>query len=412
MPKAEKGTPKDIANKIKAKGLQKLKFYCQMCEKQCRDANGFKCHMTSEAHLRNMKIFSDNASGIMDSNSREFERMYLDTLRRRHGVKRVNANNVYQEVIQDRHHIHMNATKWATLAIFVQYLGRSGKCVVDETERGWYVAFIERDAEILERAEAQKRRVEAEKVAEQRFAEQMEIQRTEAAKALDRAGGTLHNEATTLKRDESEVKIALALNVAPKLTKDTARNAKGANVFGDDNYNDEHDKEEEDAPPTILPILQTDENQTKRSRRANDERKDDSRIDKKQRRDNDDPRKEYWLRRNILVRIISKKLAGGKYFRRKAVVDRVLDDKFTAEVEVLDSEPDKRDGGDILRLDQDDLETVIPKEGKSVRIVNGLGRGKKAKVVSLNPEQYKATLHLEDGSVLERVDYEDFSKLA
>ena len=31
-PQAEKGTPKDIANRMKAKGLQKLKFYCQMCQ--------------------------------------------------------------------------------------------------------------------------------------------------------------------------------------------------------------------------------------------------------------------------------------------------------------------------------------------------------------------------------------------
>jgi hypothetical protein len=30
MPKAERGTPKDIANRIKAKGLQKLRWYCQM----------------------------------------------------------------------------------------------------------------------------------------------------------------------------------------------------------------------------------------------------------------------------------------------------------------------------------------------------------------------------------------------
>ena len=65
MPKAERGTPKDLANRMKARGLQKLKFYCQMCEKQCRDANGFKCHLTSENHLRQMKIFSENAVGIM-----------------------------------------------------------------------------------------------------------------------------------------------------------------------------------------------------------------------------------------------------------------------------------------------------------------------------------------------------------
>lgn len=36
----EKGgflTPKAIGNRIKAKGLQKLRWFCQMCQKQCRD---------------------------------------------------------------------------------------------------------------------------------------------------------------------------------------------------------------------------------------------------------------------------------------------------------------------------------------------------------------------------------------
>lgn len=28
----------------------------------------------------------------------------------------------------------MNATKWVTLTGFIQYLGKSGKCTVDETE--------------------------------------------------------------------------------------------------------------------------------------------------------------------------------------------------------------------------------------------------------------------------------------
>ena len=36
MGKAEVGTPKWIGNKIKSKGLQKLRWYCQMCQKQCR----------------------------------------------------------------------------------------------------------------------------------------------------------------------------------------------------------------------------------------------------------------------------------------------------------------------------------------------------------------------------------------
>ncbi|OEU13150.1 hypothetical protein FRACYDRAFT_190325, partial [Fragilariopsis cylindrus CCMP1102] len=60
------GTPKDIANRMKSRGLQELKFYCQMCEKQCRDQNGLKQHATSESHMRQMKIFTSNADNDDD----------------------------------------------------------------------------------------------------------------------------------------------------------------------------------------------------------------------------------------------------------------------------------------------------------------------------------------------------------
>ena len=33
------GTPKYLAKKVKSKGLQRLRWYCQVCQKQCRDAN-------------------------------------------------------------------------------------------------------------------------------------------------------------------------------------------------------------------------------------------------------------------------------------------------------------------------------------------------------------------------------------
>ncbi|KAF4669005.1 hypothetical protein FOL47_002740 [Perkinsus chesapeaki] len=49
--RAEKWSPKWLDNKMKAKGLQKLKWYCQMCQKQCRDENGFKCHRTGKANI-------------------------------------------------------------------------------------------------------------------------------------------------------------------------------------------------------------------------------------------------------------------------------------------------------------------------------------------------------------------------
>lgn len=76
-------TPKAIANRIKAKGLQKLRWYCQMCNKQCRDENGFKCHCESEGHLRQMMIFAANPHKFMDSYSQEFKDGFLELLKRR-----------------------------------------------------------------------------------------------------------------------------------------------------------------------------------------------------------------------------------------------------------------------------------------------------------------------------------------
>ena len=60
----------------------------------------------------------------------------MDILKRCHGTKRVFANNVYQEYIKDKNHIHMNATRWCTLSGFVQYLGSSGKCKIEDTDKG------------------------------------------------------------------------------------------------------------------------------------------------------------------------------------------------------------------------------------------------------------------------------------
>ena len=78
---------------------------------------------------------------------REFADGYLELLSRQFGTKRVPANRVYQDYIAHREHIHMNATEWETLTDFVKWLGREGKCVVDDTEKGWFVTYIDRCVE-------------------------------------------------------------------------------------------------------------------------------------------------------------------------------------------------------------------------------------------------------------------------
>lgn len=101
-----------------------------MCGKQCRDENGFKCHLSSESHKRQMMVFGENPDRVVQGYSEEFENCFMEHLRRSHPYSRVSAKNVYNEYIADRHHIHMNSTHWLTLTDFVQHLGKKGLCKV------------------------------------------------------------------------------------------------------------------------------------------------------------------------------------------------------------------------------------------------------------------------------------------
>jgi DNA/RNA-binding protein KIN17 len=77
------GTPKWVANKMKSKGLQRLRWYCQVCEKQCRDENGFKMHVSSEAHLRQMIVVGENAGRHIADFSSQFQGEFVTLLSRR-----------------------------------------------------------------------------------------------------------------------------------------------------------------------------------------------------------------------------------------------------------------------------------------------------------------------------------------
>src|ERR1700753_623051 len=102
MPKAEVGSTKYIANKMKAKGLQRLRWYCQVCERQMRDENGFKQHTMSEGHVRNMQIVGENAKTFINDYSMQFKRDFIQLLRTSHGEKWVHANHFYQEYISNK----------------------------------------------------------------------------------------------------------------------------------------------------------------------------------------------------------------------------------------------------------------------------------------------------------------------
>ncbi|KAI8084750.1 domain of Kin17 curved DNA-binding protein-domain-containing protein [Halteromyces radiatus] len=214
-------TPKALANRMKAKGLLKLVYYCQACQKQCRDANGFKCHTQSESHQRQMLLVADNPGKYIVNYSDQFKKDFLSILSRRHGTKRVFANAVYQEYIADRHHIHMNSTRWDSLTGFVKYLGREGICHVDETERGYWITWIDNSPKALARQAAIQKMERQAKDDEEREQELLKDQIERASKLAEERGDSEQHTVTELKRDQDQGKIKLNMSLKPNIPSTT-----------------------------------------------------------------------------------------------------------------------------------------------------------------------------------------------
>lgn len=395
MGKHEVGTPKYIANKIKAKGLQKLRWYCQMCQKQCRDENGFKCHMMSESHQRQLLLFADNAEKYIDEFSKEFEEGYLELLKRQFGTKRVHANRVYQDYISERHHLHMNSTQWETLTDFVKWLGREGKCVVDETEKGWYVQYIDRDPDTIAMQEALVRKEKMDRDDQEKMMVFIEKQ-IERGKECSKSDLPVFTE---LARPSEEEKIIVNFNTEAKRIEETkhksllsdnplkndSRGGKISSAGSKNSGSKEHrrDKGEKRKVSALEAIIEDEE--TKKERQN---------------------RKDYWLVEGIVVKVVAKSL-GDKYYKKKGVVTEVLD-KYVATVSMLDS-------GHKLKLDQAHLETVIPAVRRTVLVVNGAYRGCNAILKEVDEKNYCVMIEISSGPlkgrIVDKVDYEDICKL-
>ncbi|KAJ6023913.1 KIN17-like protein [Penicillium herquei] len=221
MPKAEAGSVKAIGNRMKQKGLGRLRWYCQICEKQTREANSFKQHLLSESHVRRMALVGEDPKKYIKQYTDEFVKVFVDGLRTRHGEKAVNINHYYQEVIQDKTHVHMSATEFSSLTQFAQYLGKNGICRVEETEKGLFVSWIDNSPETMRKREAIQKKDREEKNDEQReqklIKDQVERAR-KAAQEKETAAADEDPDAKMLQRAEGE-KMTLNLGLGPK--KDT-----------------------------------------------------------------------------------------------------------------------------------------------------------------------------------------------
>ncbi|KFV50778.1 DNA/RNA-binding protein KIN17, partial [Tyto alba] len=305
--------------------------------------NGFKCHCMSESHQRQLLLASENPQQFMDYFSEEFRNDFLELLRRRFGTKRVHNNIVYNEYISHREHIHMNATQWETLTDFTKWLGREGLCKVDETPKGWYIQYIDRDPETIRRQQEQERKKKQDLDDEEKTAKfiEQQVRRGLEGKELEKPVYT------ELNRENEEEKVTFNLNKGASTS--IAASSKTSSVLGPNAL-----KVVEGAVKRKEPAHSSGQSKEKKKKSALDEIME---LEEEKKRTS---RRDYWLQPEIVVKIVTKKL-GEKYHKKKAVVKEVID-KYTAVVKMIDS-------GDKLKLDQTHLETVIPAPGTAVLLI-------------------------------------------
>ena len=370
--------------------------------------------MKSEGHLRAMRVFAENPGRALSEFSGLFLKGFLDTLSHRHGSKRVLANTVYQECVSifsyftplidslrhsryiaDKDHIHMNATAWSSLGGLCRFLGREGKAVVDETEKGWYISYIDKDPNKIARQALLEGRQQAEQDEEERIRRLIDKQIAAAGGAGgdDMEEQDVEDGSRELRREGGEEGVCLPCPPAPQymalrsveaqcnvtdyltekiqvnLSAGPSRRVRTVDVFASSSSAPLPDGPSQSSSanpaPTSVPqsaapastcapmssmerLMQEEERRKSQQLQA---------LDKQERKD-------YWLHTGIAVKILNKRVGDGQYYKEKGVVEKVID-RYVGEVRLAD--------GVRLRLDQQDLETVIPKVGsRSCVDVEGL----------------------------------------
>mmetsp|Transcript_31623 Transcript_31623/g.73783 ORF Transcript_31623/g.73783 Transcript_31623/m.73783 type:complete len:446 (-) Transcript_31623:129-1466(-) len=442
MPKQEVGSTKWLGNKMKAKGLQKLRWYCQMCQKQCRDENGFKCHRMSDGHQRQMQLFVQDPNRFMDEFSQEFEQGFMQLMSHSYRSQRVLANTVYCDFISNRHHMHMNATIWVTLSNFVQYLGRTGQCKIDKTPKGWYLSYIDNSAEKRMEEAAKIDRQRAEMGEEERHAALLAAQ-VEEGKAL---GGFQEAEFTELQREEGDAPIAFSFGgssssgAQPSMGEGTAAAASSSGVAASASAR-ASSNEKKNVLEDAFEAKKVDRSRSPRGGEARKEKAPEGRklsameslkleheASKKKREEQEamkaakkDAQSKSsslaaaatakaleqdeatpWISPGLVVKVMHQELADGKFYRKKGTIEKVHKG-FTAEVRMQESRS-------LIKVDQEMLETVIPNIGKPVRVIKGTYKGWRATMRAVDIEHFCVTVELEDGKEMDGLGYDEICK--
>jgi DNA/RNA-binding protein KIN17 len=264
-------------------------------------------------------------------------------------------------MIKDRNHVHMKATCWTTLSGFVQYLGKTGKAIIEEAPRGWYITYVEKDPDVLEMQRKARDMEKIEMSEQERNEKRIQMQVEHAYKSLPQSSSSHGASSSHELKEASNQPLKLGFkSIEQKKTR------KIKSIFEDEDLNED------------LELLST----------AADEFA--------------------WITPNIIVKILNPDIEDGAFYKQKGVIVNVHD-QFIAEIKLL-----KLDA--VVRIDQVELETVLPAIGNDVLFVGkGIYNGLTARLEGIDEKSYSASITFTTGDVagktIHGVEYEQICKL-
>lgn len=379
----------------------KYKYYCEMCKKQCKDANGFKCHCNTEHHKQMMKLLAENQSYYINKFSEEFESGFLSLLRSKYLNVPVAANKVYSQFGHDRYNVRLNSTRWPTLTSFLEHLAAAGKCQLNKTEKGWMLLCGTGRKEVV--------KGEDKEMVRQRESKREGKRLQKLIERADRLTQAAEIVSTPLVRKENEV-ISIEMSATNPGKNPNPENPPAPKDVPAKPELDEKEKEFEQY--IKKKERETEREQGKRGVKRRSEREywegELSKFieeKKKRQEENEPPSKSEdvpWIAEGIVVKVVDEAIAKGKYYKKKGLILKIHNE-YVAEVKMLE-------GGDVIKIDQAYLETVVPGIGAQVLLLVGDYRGERGTMRGLFIDEAKARIEVQHGKVL-KVPYEGFSKL-
>eukprot|EP00421_Protoceratium_reticulatum_P021016 CAMPEP_0168392308 /NCGR_PEP_ID=MMETSP0228-20121227/18431_1 /TAXON_ID=133427 /ORGANISM="Protoceratium reticulatum, Strain CCCM 535 (=CCMP 1889)" /LENGTH=148 /DNA_ID=CAMNT_0008405645 /DNA_START=209 /DNA_END=652 /DNA_ORIENTATION=- len=125
------------------KVIPKIRWFCGLCQRQCKSQVGFTKHCKHPEHLQHeLQAISRIQAGQarqhdLDAFSQQFKDAFVGIVTEKHPLV-VYAHDVYKQMVpRDRAMKRMQETCWETLGSFCAHLRGEGRLRAWKTDRGW-----------------------------------------------------------------------------------------------------------------------------------------------------------------------------------------------------------------------------------------------------------------------------------